>query len=142
MIALLFAVVLTACGPKAQHLDPIPLRVDDQPVSAEVADTDAEREKGLMYRDPLPPGAGMLFVYPDQKLRAFWMKNTKSPLSIAFINAQGRIVRTADMDPFDETVVPSEFPAMYALEVGRGWFVANNITAGDLVTGLPGPSKE
>lgn len=133
---------LLACGPRAQHLPTIPLQVDGVPVKVEVADHDAEREKGLMYRDALQAGEGMLFVYPDERQRGFWMRNTKIPLSIAYIDASGQIVHTADMDPFDESIVPSRLPAMYALEMSRGWFLAHGVGAGDRVTGLPGPASE
>lgn len=133
---------LVACAPKAQHLPTVTLSVGGVPVVAEVADSDAERELGLMNRDPLEADHGMIFVYPDERLRGFWMKNTRSPLSIAFISASGRIVHTADMTPFDETVVPSQYPAMYALEMNRGWFVSHNVDAGALVTGLPAPAAE
>ena len=134
--------LLSACAPKAQHLPTITLEVAGMSVEAEVADSDAERQLGLMYRDPLEHNQGMLFVYPDERLRGFWMKNTPSPLSIAFISATGRIVHTAEMKALDETVIPSDYPAMYALEMRQGWFVSHNIDAGAAVTGLPGPSSE
>ena len=140
MFLLMFA--LGACAPKGQHLESVRLDVAGYAVDAEVADSDAERQIGLMHRDPLDTDKGMIFVYPDERVRGFWMKNTPSPLSIAFINASGRVVHTAEMTPFDETVVPSEYAAMYALEMSRGWFVSHNVTAGALVTGLPGPSPE
>ena len=129
-----------ACGPKAQSLETLPLTVDGHAVTAEIADSHAEREMGLMHRESLPADHGMLFVYPEAEERAFWMKNTLLPLSIAYLNAEGRIVHTADMDPLDTTPVPSVYPAMYALEMARGWFVANGIGDGDLVTGLPSPA--
>lgn len=137
----LFALLL-ACGPKGQRLPTIPLVVGGQPVTAEVADSDAERELGLMHRDALPDGHGMLFVYPDERARGFWMKNTEIPLSIAFISATGRIVHTAEMRPHDETIVPSRYPAMYALEMNRGWFQAHNVASGAEVTGLPPAASE
>lgn len=140
MLALLFA--LAACAPKGQHLPTVPLVVGGVPVEAEVADTDAERQMGLMYREALTGDQGMIFVYPDERLRGFWMKNTPNPLSIAFISASGRVVHTAEMQPFDETVTPSQYPAMYALEMSRGWFLSHNVAAGALVTGLPDPAAE
>ena len=138
MLALLFL----ACAPKAQHLEAVTLNVGGIAVSAEVADSPAERELGLMYRDPLPDDHGMLFVYPDEQLRAFWMKNTKIPLSIAFLSASGRVVSTSEMAAYDETPVPSEFPAMYALEMSRGWFVAHAVGPGAAISGLPPASGQ
>lgn len=140
MRAPLFIAALTGCGPKAQSLDTLQLTVGGRTVTAEIADSRAEREIGLMYRKSLPDDHGMLFVYPVAEERHFWMKNTLVPLSIAYLNAEGRIVHTADMDPLDTTPVGSVYPASYALEMSRGWFVANGIGDGDVVTGLPAPS--
>lgn len=141
-LAPLSLLTLLACAAKGQHLPTITLEVGGVSVVAEVADDDAERQMGLMHREALERDHGMLFVYPDERLRGFWMKNTITPLSIAYISATGRIVHTAEMKPLDETVVPSNYPAMYALEMSQGWFLSHNISAGAAVTGLPGPSAE
>ncbi len=138
----MLALLLLACAPKGQHLPTITLTVGGQTVTAEVADSPEEREMGLMYRDALPENQGMLFVYPDERGRGFWMKNTPEPLSIAFISAGGRVVHTAEMKALDETVVPSNYPAMYALEMHRGWFAAHAVGPGAEVGGLPPPSKD
>jgi uncharacterized membrane protein (UPF0127 family) len=148
-------VVAPAAAPPRQQPDPIdpfaqaqpplptiPLTLGDDTVTAEVADSRTERSVGLMHRTALPAGAGMLFVYPDERRLSFWMRNTLVPLSIAFINAQGTIVRISDMKPLDERHVPSDWPAMYALEVPQGWFVARGVAVGDTVVGLPGPAPE
>lgn len=68
------------------------------------------------------------------------MKDTKIPLSIAYLDAAGVIVRIADMKPLDTTAVPSEKPAMYALEMNQGWFAKHDVAVGDKVTDLPAPS--
>jgi len=95
-----------------------------------------------MYRDSLPANSGMVFVYPDAKERSFWMKDTRVPLSIAYVDADGVIVHLADMTPLDTTGVPSEKPAMYALEMNKGWFATHDVTVGDRITGLPKPSAK
>jgi uncharacterized protein len=118
----------------------IELTIGTQTVQVEVADEPDERSLGLMYRTSLAADAGMLFVYPDEALRSFWMKNTKIPLSIAFISADGHIVSLADMRPGSLASVPSEKPAGYALEMNQGWFAAHGVHAGDAVGGLPAPS--
>ena len=69
------------------------------------------------------------------------MKNTFIPLSIAFVAADGRIVNIDDMAPQDETTHWSSGPAMYALEMRKGWFAERGIKAGDRVTGLPPPKR-
>lgn len=93
-----------------------------------------------MGRESLPEGNGMIFVYPAEGPRSFWMKDTPLPLSIAFLDAEGRVVDLADLQPFDTSPVPSAAPAQYALEVPQGWFAAHGIGVGSRVTGLPGAS--
>ncbi len=108
-------------------------------LTVEVADEEAERSVGLMYRDQMASDAGMLFVYPDELERRFWMKNTRMPLSIAFIDGEGRIVSIADMKPMDTNTTPSGAPAQYALELNVGWFARHGVGVGDRITGLPAP---
>jgi len=120
----------------------ITLSVGDTTWPVEIADDRAEREHGLMYRDGLAEDHGMVFVYPDQRLRAFWMKNTRIPLSIAFLDGQGRVVSISDMAPFDLSTTPSGRPAMYAVEMSAGWFAAHGVAVGAKVEGLPPPSRE
>lgn len=122
--------------PSQPTLATAPLQVGATAVVAEVADDEHEREVGLMGRTALGANQGMLFVYPDEAPRSFWMKNTVLPLSIAYLDSQGRIVRIADMTPLDLSPVPSRRPAMYALEMERGWFAAHGVLEGDKVDGV------
>lgn len=134
-----------AADPHAQAQAPLPtreLRVGAATVQAEVADSRLERSVGLMHRTALPAGSGMLFVYPRPRPLSFWMRNTLVPLSIAFIDTAGTIVRISDMTPLDERHVPSDWPALYALEVPQGWFGQAGVGVGDKVDGLPGPAPE
>jgi len=121
-------------------LPTVTLTVGVRPVVAEVADEDAERTAGLMYRTALGRDQGMLFVYPTEGPRSFWMRNTLIPLSIAYLDKEGQIVRIADMKPKDETPIPSGKPALYALEMEQGWFVSHGVTEGMTVRGLPAPA--
>ena len=75
------------------------------PLKAEVADNEAKRERGMMYRKSLPENSGMLFVLDPPARAAFWMKNTRVLLSLAFIDGQGRILEIRSIKPNDETVV-------------------------------------
>ncbi len=113
------------------------------PVGVEIADTDAERQTGLMGRTVLPEDAGMLFVFEGEQALSFWMRDTLIPLSIAYIDAQGRIVDIQDMEPLDD--VPPHYvsaePARYALEVNQGFFEERGVTVGDLVE-LPAQGEE
>jgi len=126
----------------AQADVPITLVIGGVNVTAEVADTPPERAQGLMGRTALLKDAGMLFIYPDEATRSFWMKNTPLPLSIAFIDKQGRVVHMTDLIPLETTPKLSEIPAMYALEMTRGWFESHNVQVGQPIAGLPGPSTQ
>lgn len=131
--------LMIACdGAKADTREIV---VDGTTIRVEIADEPVERNLGLMYRDSLGADAGMLFVYPDAKERSFWMKDTKVPLTIAYVDATGTIVHLADMRPLDTSPVPSVKPAMYALEMNQGWFAKHDVAVGDKITGLPSPSE-
>ncbi len=86
-----------------------------------------------MYRTALAENRGMLFVFAKEQRLSFWMKNTLIPLSIAYIDAQGRIVDIQDMKPLDDD--PPDYvsaePAKYALEVNRGFFEERGVKVGD-----------
>lgn len=100
-------------------------------VTVEIADTQPEREKGLMFRYSVPPDNGMLFVFEHEQNLSFWMKNTFIPLDIAYISSKGIINEIYRMEPLDYSVVyPSKKPAKYALEVNAGWFKKNGIKTG------------
>jgi uncharacterized protein len=126
--------LLVACG---STLPTTKLYVDGHKITVEVADSEESRKLGLMHRDHLGADTGMLFVYADSAVRNFWMKDTRIPLSIAFIGRSGEIVRIDDMAPFDTSRVSSLSPVPYALEMNQGWFAAHGIEAGDKVKGLP-----
>jgi uncharacterized membrane protein (UPF0127 family) len=128
------SLLLVACGSK---LPKDTIEIGEHRLTVEVAATPESRRVGLMHRDRLPAGTGMLFVYPDEQVRGFWMKDTRIPLSIAFVTRSGRIVRIADMQPFSTSRVSSLAPATYAIEVNQGWFAERGIAAGTTVTGLP-----
>ena len=98
-----------------------------------VAATPREQARGLMYDEVMADDEGMLFEYPSERGLSFWMKNTKIPLSIAFIDSQGIIQEIRDMQPFGLDSVRSANPAKWALEVNRGWFDKHGVKIGDKV---------
>ena len=100
-------------------------------ITVEIADTQQLRQLGLMNRDSLPENHGMLFVYPDEQLRSFWMRNTRIPLDIAFIDRNLTIVNIEQMEPQTDENTFSVSPAQYALEMDLGWFEANGVGVGD-----------
>ena len=99
-------------------------------VRAEVAATAREREQGLMGRTELPDGTGMIFVFEEQGIRRFWMRNTLLPLDIGFLDQRQVLVDVQQMEPMDEELTESRAPAMFALEVPQGWFEARGIQPG------------
>jgi uncharacterized membrane protein (UPF0127 family) len=143
--ALLLAIAFgwTACGngtPPAVPGAQLPvhwLTVDGHRITVELARRPEERSRGLMFRTSLPPDHGMLFAFSADEVQTFWMRNTVIPLSIAYADASGRIVRIADLEPLDERPVTSIAPARYALEMNRGWFAAHDVAPGDEITGIP-----
>jgi uncharacterized membrane protein (UPF0127 family) len=90
-------------------------------------------ELGLMFRESLGKDCGMLFVFDESAERSFYMKNTKIPLDIAFINENGIIETIKELTPLDETLVTSDAKVLYALEVNRGWFNSHGVKVGDKI---------
>lgn len=142
-LALLVATVIALPANAAQtvvELPTTPLTINGHKITAEVAKTTEQVTTGLMFRFSLKPDHGMVFVFDRSEQRAFWMKNTFIPLSIAFVAPDGRILNIDDMAPQDETTHLSKGPAMYAIEMRKGWFAERGIRAGDRVSGLPPPT--
>lgn len=129
-------IVLPDPPPDPQHLPTVELVAGVRRIRAEVARSEATRQRGLMARRDVAGDAGMLFVFPRTELRTFWMKNTPSALSIAFIADDGRISQIEDMKPFDLAYTRSREAVRYALEMPRGWFESAGLKPGDKVHGL------
>ena len=116
---LLLLGVTAACS--ADNVGTLHTAKGDFTFKIELAKTEAEREKGLMFRTELAPDAGMLFVYPGEQQVSFWMQNTLIPLDMLFIAADGT-VKTIQVNarPYDTTPIPSEVPVQYVLEIAGG----------------------
>lgn len=105
-------------------------------LNVQVADTQKKLEKGLMFVERLPENEGMLFVFSRKTYGGFWMKNTFIPLSIAYLDWDGKILKIMDMLPCKGNQCPVYNPKIYyyyAIEVNLGWFEKNCIKAGDYV---------
>ena len=126
---------------KPQSLPITTIKVGPHPVAAEVAATPDQRTIGLMYRFSLPADHGMLFVFPEPQPLSFWMRNTYIPLSIAYIDVEGRILNVVEMAPRSDATHPSRGEALYALEMRKGWFADKGVGPGTRVTGLPPAAK-
>ncbi len=102
--------------------------------AVEIADNDAERAKGLMYRRELPEGQGMLFDFHREQEVSFWMQNTYIPLDMVFIRSDGRILRIAEnTEPLSTRLIPSGGPVRAVLEVIGGTTRKLGIAPGDRV---------
>lgn len=106
-------------------------------IKAEVATTEAQRQQGLMFREKMGPNEGMVFLFGAPAGVCMWMKNTLIPLSVAFIDENGKIVNIEDMEPQTTDSHCAKKPITYALEMNRGWFKQKNIKPGNTIDGLP-----
>nr|UOZ96833.1 hypothetical protein NCPCFENI_00737 [Cupriavidus sp.] len=126
-----------AIASPGSHSREVALSLGGKRLDAELADTPELRSRGLMYRTDLGPNQGMLFIFDQAERHCMWMRNTPLPLSVAFIDASGRIINLADMTPFSDTAHCAARPARYAVETRQGWFAKNGVGPGDRVRGIP-----
>ena len=104
-------------------------------LSAEVADTDPERERGLMFRRSLPDNHGMIFLFDGEREITMWMKNTYIPLDMVFIGNDWRVVHIAyDAEPFSTAIISSMRPASRVLEIAAGQAQKLKLGVGDIVS--------
>lgn len=129
LAGVLCVVGLSACAQKGpvdaagRALEPLSIVTasGEHQFMVEIANDDAERARGLMYRPPLEDDRGMLFQFPTASEQSFWMKNTPSSLDIIYIDPQGRIVSIAShATPNSETPLPSNGAANGVLELRAG----------------------
>jgi len=113
------------------------LHIRQQPIEAQLATTPEQRRIGLMHRTQMPENEGMLFIYQDDAERCFWMQDTPLPLSTAFIDKDGIIVKLAVMQPLTNKSHCSEQPVRFVLEMQQGWFKKHEITTGERLYGIP-----
>ncbi|HOJ64945.1 MAG TPA: DUF192 domain-containing protein [Spirochaetota bacterium] len=131
-IVILISLVLTmlSCYQEKKY---VKAKINKKIYKFELAVTDQERAKGLMFRKKLDKDSGMLFVYSSMNYLYFYMKNTIIPLDIAFLDYNYKIVDIQSMEPLDETTIMSKKKAMYALEVNRGFFDRVGLKIGDKI---------
>ncbi len=122
-----------SCRSKLEKRNLTILKSDGTQVSvlAEIAEKQEDRNRGFMERKNIPQGTGMLFIFEYDQILNFWMKNTPTPLSIAYISKDGKIRDILDMQPFSLADITSSGYVRYALEVPQGWFGKNGIAVGD-----------
>ena len=112
-------------------LPTIRMQLGGDTFTLEVANTEAARQYGLMHRDSMPSGHGMLFVFSEEQRQSFWMKNTRIPLDIIFVDAAGKVVSIHPMKPYDLRSTRSDAPAKYAIEINQGRAKEAGVKPGD-----------
>ncbi|MCB0407967.1 MAG: DUF192 domain-containing protein [Bdellovibrionales bacterium] len=141
---ILSILIFATWGPTASAVESVTfplkkIKLKSKVITVEVAKTPKQRERGLMYRESLKENQGMLFVFDQDNILTFWMKNTKISLSVAFFDKKKKLVHIEDMDPPESVMMldqnlkrySSLEPAKYALEMKKGWFKHNKIQIGD-----------
>src|SRR5438045_9523205 len=141
LVALAGLCLLLPAGCEApSKLPTVQMQIGNDKFTLEVADDDASRETGLMNRDSMGARHGMLFIFDREQPLSFWMKNTRIPLDILFVDARGNVITIKTMKPFDLTPVPSEGMAMYAIELNAGAAAEVKVRVGDLLKIPTAPS--
>lgn len=139
-VRVLVLALLVACGssPPAGTFDRPSSTVlfprTDAVLRVRIADADGERRRGLMEVEHLPDDQGMAFVFAEPSTSSFWMKNTLIPLTIAFVDDDGRVVGFRDMQPCETDSCPlygTTEPFVFAIEANLGWFDEHGIEVGD-----------
>jgi uncharacterized membrane protein (UPF0127 family) len=128
--------MVTSLAAGAQGLEPLEITTASgaHPFQVEIANNDASREKGLMFRRFMPADRGMLFEFEKNAPVAFWMKNTYIPLDMVFIAPDGRVTHiAAKAEPLSEAVVPSGGPCIAVLELNGGTAARIGLAPGDKV---------
>jgi uncharacterized membrane protein (UPF0127 family) len=104
-------------------------------IDTQLAQTPEQRQIGLMWRKDLPQNEGMLFVFEQPSVQCFWMRNTLTALTAAFLEDDGTIVNLEDMKPQSDDSHCSTKPVRFVLEMNQGWFKKRGMQAGFKLTG-------
>jgi uncharacterized membrane protein (UPF0127 family) len=131
------AVTLAGAQEPQLNLPRVKLSAGVHQIDAQVASTPQQRATGLMWRRDMPQHEGMLFVFEQPSVQCFWMMNTPSPLTAAFLADDGTIVNLADMQPLSTQSHCSKQPVRFVLEMNQGWFEKKGLRAGARLSGEP-----
>lgn len=134
-------VCLTSCGRSepgisgaaGKTLPTTRMRIGEQTFVLEIANTDSSRTRGLMKRDSMPADHGMIFVFPDESPRGFWMRDTRIALDILFLNSSGKVISIHTMKPYDLSSTHSAGPAKYAIELNAGAVASTGVSVNDVL---------
>ena len=132
-----FALMIWASSTPAQYAMPrTELSAGMHRIEAEVAATPEHRATGLMRRNEMAQNHGMLFVFTNEARHCMWMRNTFLPLSVAFLDREGKIINIEDMQPQSEKNHCAAADARYALEMNVGWFKSRGFAKGTRIVGV------
>jgi uncharacterized protein len=138
VIVVTLAILLaSSCQNQQQESEPMlpttTMQIGDKTFTLEIADTEELRQRGLMYRDSMPADHGMIFVFEEEDHLSFYMRNTRIPLDIIYLDRSGKVVSIHPMKPHDLTSVRSGKPAQYAIELNRGAAADVGVKVGDVL---------
>ena len=136
LVGALLGLVVSAAAWAQSAMPVMELSAGFHRIEAEVAANDQNRQVGLMNRKAMPTQRGMLFVFTHENTHCMWMRNTLLPLSVAFLDEDGKIINIEDMQPQTEDNHCARRPARYALEMNLGWFAQRGIKPGVKFGGL------
>lgn len=128
---LLLAVLTGGCQQSSSGLAVVPMRIGSRTFHLEIAATGDAQKTGLMERDSMPDDHGMIFVFGEEGPREFWMKHTRFPLDIIFVNTAGVVVSIKQMEAYDLNITASDKPARYAIELNKGAAESASVKVGD-----------
>ncbi|HEV2292550.1 MAG TPA: DUF192 domain-containing protein [Tepidisphaeraceae bacterium] len=134
-MVLLIALV-GGCAERGRNsaLATVEMRIGSETYTLEIANSEAKRKRGLMERDSMPADHGMIFVFDEEQELNFWMKNTRFPLEILYLDAGGQVVSIRAMKPYDtRTNHSSARPAKYAIELNVGQVKKSGVKVGDVL---------
>ncbi|HZZ42702.1 MAG TPA: DUF192 domain-containing protein [Tepidisphaeraceae bacterium] len=144
-LAALLAILVAGCdhGSSSRRVNPAEtgtpqsglataaMKIGSQTFTLEIAATHEQREIGLMYRDSMPADHGMIFVFGQDQPMSFWMKHTRIPLDVIFVNGSGKVVSIHQMQPFDISGTTAKGNSKYAIELNVGASAAAGVKEGD-----------
>ena len=130
------SLLLTMIHPAHAAMPRIELSAGIYRIDAEVAANQPDRSQGLMNRRNMAANQGMLFVFAQADQHCMWMRNTLLPLSVAFLDQDGRILNIENMMPQTDTSHCASAPAAYALEMTKGWFADKGLKPGMSIRGI------
>jgi len=127
LIKLLFLFLLASKALSSVDKQCNSISIEKENLCVELAISQREKSKGLMYRKDLSNTDGMLFIWKNEGRRCMWMKNTYIPLDLGFFREDLTLIEVRDLSPRSLESVCSSEPAKYALELPNGWFSSHNI---------------